>query len=153
LPNRQLFDDRVNQALNRAKRQDTQLALLYLDLDKFKAANDTHGHEVGDRLLVEVARRLTACVRESDTVTRFGGDEFVILLDAVNNSEVVTPIAEKVLDALAKPYLIESQSIEMAASIGIAMYPSNGLDETALLRHADAAMYAAKRQGGNCFKD
>jgi diguanylate cyclase (GGDEF)-like protein/PAS domain S-box-containing protein len=153
LPNRQLFDDRVNQALNRAKRQDTQLALLYLDLDKFKAANDTHGHEVGDRLLVEVARRLAACVRESDTVTRFGGDEFVILLDAVNNSEVVTPIAEKVLDALAKPYLIETQSIEMAASIGIAMYPSNGLDETALLRHADAAMYAAKRQGGNCFKD
>lgn len=149
LPNRQLFDDRIRQALNRAKRHDTQLALLYLDLDKFKAANDAHGHEVGDRLLVEVAQRLTACVRASDTVARFGGDEFVILLDVVTNKETATPIAVKVLDELAKPYLIETHHVEMAASIGMAIYPCNGQDETALLRHADAAMYQAKRAGGN----
>jgi len=149
LPNRQLFDDRIHQALNRAKRYDTQLALLYLDLDKFKAANDTHGHEVGDKLLLEVARRLTVCFRESDTVARFGGDEFVILLDAVTSREAVTSVAAKVLDELAKPYNIETHHIELAASIGIAVYPFNGQDETSLLRHADAAMYQAKRSGGN----
>jgi diguanylate cyclase (GGDEF)-like protein/PAS domain S-box-containing protein len=152
LPNRQLFDDRVRQALARAKRNTTRLALLYLDLDKFKAANDNLGHEVGDLLLIEVAQRLKASVRRSDTVARFGGDEFVVLLDEVEDPTVVRQIASNMLSELARPYTVETHQIEMSASIGMALYPDDGSGEAALRRHADAAMYAAKREGGNCLK-
>jgi diguanylate cyclase (GGDEF)-like protein len=107
---------------------------------------------VGDLLLVEVAQRLKASVRRSDTVARFGGDEFVVLLDEVEDPTVVRQIASNMLSELARPYTVETHQIEMSASIGMALYPDDGSGEAALRRHADAAMYAAKREGGNCLK-
>lgn len=152
LPNRQLFHDRINLVLARSRRNNKRLALLYLDLDKFKQANDSLGHEAGDKLLQQAASRLKGCVRETDTVARFGGDEFVVLLDAIDSQETVRHIAGKILNELAMPYLIDSIEVEMSASIGIALYPLNGETERQLLRHADIAMYEAKRLGGNQYQ-
>jgi len=150
LPNRQLFSDRIHQALAIARRGG-HLALLYLDLDTFKQANDSLGHEVGDQLLKEVAQRLKNCLRQSDTVARLGGDEFVILLDDVNTPEMVQEVADKVLLTLAEPYQLHTIKAEMSASIGISFYPENGETERELLKQADDAMYEAKRRGGNCY--
>ncbi len=148
LPNRQLFRDRLKQALVRARRNKHTFAVLYLDLDKFKQANDQFGHEAGDILLQEVARRLQACVRESDTVARMGGDEFVILLDNITEPEIVGQVAEKVLSELSRPYLLVTAQAEMSVSIGTAVYPRDGETEQALLHHADKKMYQVKSRGG-----
>jgi diguanylate cyclase (GGDEF)-like protein/PAS domain S-box-containing protein len=149
LPNRALFHDRIQVALTHAKRADHRLSLLYLDLDKFKRVNDTCGHHIGDALLKMTAQRILHCVRETDTVSRFGGDEFVILLDDVGSKANSLHIAQTILRALNQPFQLADQSLHILPSIGIALYPEHGLDEAQLLASSDAAMYRAKKNGGN----
>lgn len=146
LPNRQLFEDRLHLALARAKRSQEQFALMFLDLDKFKEVNDVFGHSVGDVLLEKVARRLELCVRESDTVARFGGDEFVVLLEKIDSLEHANLVAENIRNSLRQPFELAGQLVKMQPSIGIANYPLHGRDEKSLLRYADDAMYKSKRE-------
>ncbi len=152
LPNRDLFHDRMQLALARVRRGHVQLSLLYLDLDKFKEVNDTFGHGAGDLLLQEVARRLEQCVRAEDTVARFGGDEFVVLLENIGSPEHTALVIEKIRSALNQPFDLAGKKINILASIGVAHCPLHGDDEKQLLRHADEAMYLAKRGGGNQFQ-
>jgi diguanylate cyclase (GGDEF)-like protein/PAS domain S-box-containing protein len=151
LPNRMLLQERLLQSLERAKTSKGRLALLYLDLDKFKQVNDTLGHAAGDLLLQEVAHRLKQCVRETDTVARIGGDEFVILLDRVNSTEDSGKVAEKICKTLNVPMVLKGHDWQILPSIGIANYPENATDLAQLFRHADEAMYRAKKSGGNRF--
>jgi diguanylate cyclase (GGDEF)-like protein/PAS domain S-box-containing protein len=148
LPNRKLFFDRTNQAALRARREGSKFALVYLDLDGFKAINDTFGHEAGDALLTGMASRIRHVLREADTVARLGGDEFCILLEGLGDALASEAIAAKVLDALRTPVLHAGQSLYVRASLGIAIYPDDHLDPQRLLSLADSAMYAAKRIGG-----
>lgn len=149
LPNRLLFNDRLNQAINLARRDSRQLALLYLDLDRFKPINDTLGHTAGDELLKRVAERIRREVRESDTVARVGGDEFTVILPNIARREEAETVAKKINAAFAKPFYLDSQnqSVEIGTSIGIAVYPADALDADSLIKAADAAMYGAKRAG------
>ena len=149
LPNRELFDDRVRSAIARAEREQGQFALLYLDLDKFKQVNDSHGHQVGDELLQHTAKRITANLRHSDTVARFGGDEFVILLEQVDSADTALALAEKVRSALESPFALADHLLQVLPSIGVALYPAHSRDIKALLLLADNAMYQAKSAGGN----
>ncbi len=149
LPNRVLFSDRLTQAIRLAHRHRHEMAVLFLDVDGFKQINDTLGHSSGDRLLQEVARRLVGSVRNSDTVSRHGGDEFVILLAAVTLAADARIAASKILLQLGKPYWIGGHPVSITASIGIAAYPRDALDAETLLRHADTAMYQAKARGRN----
>lgn len=147
LPNRALVTDRLSQALASARREGHGVALLYIDLDRFKPVNDTHGHAVGDLLLREAAQRMRDCVRESDTVGRFGGDEFVVLLPRVEVPDDALRVAEKIRCTLAAPFLVSGLSLEVSSSIGVALYPDDGRSESSLLLGADRAMYEAKRSG------
>jgi diguanylate cyclase (GGDEF)-like protein len=147
LPNRALLNDRLTEALSLAHRYQRQLAVLYLDVDRFKHINDSLGHMIGDRLLQSIAQRLLGCVRESDTVSRQGGDEFVILLSEVAHARDATVCADKILDALRAPHKIDLHEVHVTASIGIVTYPDDGLDTDALMEHADFAMYHAKENG------
>lgn len=146
LPNRMLFLDRLEMAIKRAQRDHEHLALLYLDFDEFKQINDTFGHEIGDLLLTEVARRLVASVRKSDTVCRIGGDEFTMLLNNIHGRKCVAVIVEKVRAAISAPFEIKDTKLTMSASIGVAVYPEDGEDKGELMRCADAGMYAEKRR-------
>jgi diguanylate cyclase (GGDEF)-like protein len=148
LPNRFLMVDRLNQLLFRARRSSAVFAVLFMDIDGFKDVNDSYGHEFGDLLLRAFAQRLAKSVRQSDTVARIGGDEFVIILDPAQQIRADT-VALKVLHLLAKPLTLEKHRIEVTVSIGISFYPENGADTETLLRAADYAMYLAKREGGN----
>lgn len=152
LPNRSLFSKLLGQGIHLAHRNNRQLALLFLDLDRFKHINDTLGHEAGDQLLQEVAIRLKACLRDSDTVARLGGDEFVVLLPELDEDQYVATVARKILTAVARPYLLSGQQFRVTASVGIGIYPQDGLDEQALTKNADTAMYHAKEEGKNNFK-
>ncbi len=156
LPSRALFRDRANQALRRAARDRRMLAILYIDIDHFKEVNDRLGHEAGDTVLRIVAARLSACVRDEDTVSRVGGDEFVVLLEGFSSDQDVALVAGKMVEALAHPFRIEGygqHEVRISASVGIATYPSGGApDLDRLLRQADSAMYLAKRQGRNGFQ-
>jgi len=152
LPNRLLLSDRIAMALARARREKGKAALLYLDLDKFKHVNDTHGHAIGDQLLQAVADRITRCVRESDTVSRIGGDEFVVLLETLDSPQQAHVIAEKIRNMLNQPFVLTDRQVPIIPSIGIALYPDDGHDEQSLLDLADSAMYGAKRSGGNQSK-
>lgn len=153
LPNRILLADRLQQALAQAKRENTKLALMYIDLDKFKPVNDDFGHAVGDHLLKEVASRLLTCMqRESDTVSRLGGDEFVALLSTVENEVDVAKVADKILNSLNQPFILEQNLVKISSSIGIAIYPAHGDDAISLMKNADTAMYQAKHAGRSCFK-
>jgi diguanylate cyclase (GGDEF)-like protein/PAS domain S-box-containing protein len=147
LPNRALLNDRLTEALSLAHRYHRQLAVLYLDVDRFKHINDSLGHMIGDRLLQSIAQRLLGCVRESDTVSRQGGDEFVILLSEVAHARDATVCADKILDALRAPHKIDQHEVHVTTSIGIVTYPDDGLDADALMEHADFAMYHAKENG------
>ena len=149
LPNRILLSDRLDQAICLAHAHDRNLALLYLDLDRFKHVNDSLGHAVGDQLLKAVAGRLTDCVCDADTVSRQGGDEFVVLLPELDSLEDTATCAEKILKALQVPYYIGVDEIHITASIGIAVYPTDGTGSEALLQNADLAMYEAKERGRN----
>lgn len=151
LPNRRLFIDRLNQTVSRAERNHERLALLFLDLDDFKAINDRFGHDGGDILLCEVATRLQQMVRKSDTVARLSGDEFVILLPAIHNENDGVILAKKLLNHLATPLSIQQQQINIRSSIGIASYPADASGAKQLLKCADIAMYQAKRQGKNNY--
>ena len=144
LPNRALLLDRLDQALVRAKRQHKQLALLLLDLDGFKDVNDRLGHVAGDKLLQRVAERLVSCIRGSDTACRYGGDEFVVLLPEVDDQIGARVVAGEIRARLAKPYMVDDYSIAMTASIGIAVYPHDGMSQDDLIKQADVAMYLAK---------
>lgn len=152
LPNRLLLDDRLTHAMMAARRRGAKLAVLYLDLDRFKNVNDSVGHDIGDRLLQIVAQRLLACVRGSDTVSRLGGDEFVILLSEVTAGEDAAVSAEKVLRAVSAPVDVDGHHLHASASIGIAIYPDDGEDAVSLLKHADFAMYHAKDCGRGNFQ-
>ena len=153
LPNRTLLTDRLNQALAQVRRQDNMLALMFLDLDKFKPVNDILGHDIGDLLLKEVANRLLSCVkRQSDTVSRVGGDEFVVLLSRIESEGDVEIIAKNILDTINQPFNIRQHSINISSSIGIAIYPKHGIDAISLMKNADNAMYQAKKSGRNCVR-
>jgi diguanylate cyclase (GGDEF)-like protein/PAS domain S-box-containing protein len=147
LPNRELFHDRLDTALAAARRDHERLAVLYIDLDRFKQANDTFGHEAGDALLCETARRISGCLREADTVGRLGGDEFAVLLHGIHQPEDALAVAEKICHTLRQPFDIGGQCLEISSSIGIAVYPEHGDDRKQLMRYADAAMYEAKKLG------
>ncbi len=152
LPNRQLFHDRLLQALARARREQHGLAVLYLDLDKFKEANDRLGHSAGDAILRDVAIRICHCVRDADTVVRIGGDEFVVLLDAIESRLQAWTVAEKIRYTLNQPFTWQNQSVDMSASIGVALFPEQGDNAEQLITAADNAMYRAKNSGKNCVR-
>lgn len=149
LPNRALLTERLEQAILRARRNRSRLGLMYFDLDKFKPVNDSFGHEVGDLLLKAVAQRVVDCVRESDTVARIGGDEFVVLLPTLEEDQDALMVAEKIRAALGQPFQVAGHALDISASIGLAIYPEHGDNEESLVRNADAAMYRAKANGRN----
>jgi len=152
LPNRALFNDRLQQAIAAAQRNKAHLALMFIDLDKFKPVNDTYGHGVGDLLLKDVALRIQDCLRESDTAARIGGDEFVILLPAIETQQDAGKVGEKILHALNQPFALAGHTLQISASIGVAVYPEHGKDEKLLVKSADIAMYHAKKNGRNNVK-
>ncbi|MHB1677137.1 MAG: diguanylate cyclase domain-containing protein [Sulfuriferula sp.] len=152
LPNRLLLNDRITQAVAQAERRSTQLAILFLDLDSFKHINDSLGHAAGDKLLQSVARRLYACVRSSDTVSRQGGDEFVVLLTEDIDKEGAAVIADKILDMMALSHFVAGHDLHVSTSIGISIYPTDGQNAETLIKHADTAMYHAKGKGRNNYQ-
>jgi diguanylate cyclase (GGDEF)-like protein len=142
----------LHQAMVHAKRDSRRLAVLFIDLDQFKPVNDEFGHQAGDELLQAVAHRLQACVRESDTVARIGGDEFMVLLPSMELAQDATGVAEKIHAMLKQPFtLAQGQTVRISSSAGIAIYPEHGRDEATLTSHADAAMYQAKTAGRDRF--
>jgi diguanylate cyclase (GGDEF)-like protein/PAS domain S-box-containing protein len=152
LPNRKLFSDRLNIALAQARRNQKKVGIAMLDLDNFKGVNDTLGHDVGDLLLKATAERLSAALRKSDTVARCGGDEFVLILPALEVIEDAIQVAQKIVDSFRKPLLIDTHQLVVTTSIGIAFYPDDGADEGMLLKNADIAMYQAKQAGRNRYR-
>ena len=153
LPNRVLLADRLAQAMSRAKRTQTPLALAFLDLDGFKAVNDTHGHNAGDQLLVRLSHRMQRCVRETDTIARLGGDEFAVLMTDMNELSDYTKLLNRLLSALAEKEIIEGSVVQVSASIGVSLYPQSlEIDADQLLRQADHAMYEAKVAGKNQYR-
>ena len=151
LPNRLLFEDRLEHAIARAHRDGSKISLLFLDLDRFKNINDSLGHLVGDQLLQEVARRITLVVREEDTIARLGGDEFTVILESISNRDQASLAADKIIDAITERIEIDEHELYVTTSIGIATYPDDGEEITLLLKNADAAMYKAKESGRNQF--
>jgi diguanylate cyclase (GGDEF)-like protein len=152
LPNRSLFSKLLQQSIEQAHRHDRQMAVLFLDLDRFKHINDTLGHEAGDQLLREVAGRLRACVRASDTAARLGGDEFVVMLPELAEATYAGTVGQKMIALLAEPFELLGQEFRVTGSVGIATYPQDGADEQTLTKHADIAMYKAKELGKNNFQ-
>jgi len=152
LYNRAFFTESLNHALAQAERHERGLALLFFDADRFKHINDTLGHPAGDRVLREVSRRIAGCVRGSDIVARLGGDEFVALIEDVRSPDAVQDIAQKILEAVARPFTLERRELPLSVSIGIALAPADGRDVESLMRAADVAMYRAKAHGRGCFR-
>ena len=152
LPNRSVFNDRLEHAIHKLQRNSGRLAVLFIDLDHFKHINDSLGHKAGDALLCEVARRVRSCVRESDTVARLGGDEFTVVLEDITSAQYVGRVAEKILTTTALPYMIDNIEVNISPSIGISLFPADGRDVDMLIRNADAAMYHAKNSGRNNFQ-
>lgn len=151
LPNRILAQDRLAQALRRAHRHQEGVALMFIDIDRFKNVNDTMGHAAGDRLLDAIGKRLRCLVRDEDTVSRFGGDEFLVIMSSISNREHVQDIAKKIIEKISEPFLIDGRELFMGASIGVALYPEDGEDFHDLLRNADTAMYRVKNEGRNAY--
>lgn len=152
LPNRVMFHDRLSHALNRAQRANKIIALLFLDLDRFKTINDSLGHHTGDRVLRSIAKRLIRCVRSSDTVARLGGDEFTIILDELDDIDTVITVAERILETVAEPLVFLESDLQLTCSIGIALFPEDGVDAETLLQNSDTAMYRAKKRGRNAYQ-
>jgi diguanylate cyclase (GGDEF)-like protein len=152
LPNRTLFNDRIALAMAQAHRNQHKLAVMFLDLDRFKIINDTLGHSIGDKLLQDVARRLTACLREGDTVARLGGDEFLVLLPRVDQVEDVAKMAERILEIFKTPFRLDNHELFISSSIGITLYPADGDNVQTLLKNADTALNRAKAQGRNIYQ-
>ncbi len=153
LPNRQLFQDRLSRALLHNKRLDTRFALLFIDLDKFKIVNDTLGHAAGDQLLLEVSERIRQMVRESDTVARLGGDEFTVIVNDISNNDDIIRVAQLIIETLSEPFFLSEKEANIGASIGIAVFPDDAVEQATLMNKADSAMYQAKQSGRNkyCF--
>ena len=151
LPNRSLLDDRMDHALRISTRNREHFALLFVDLDRFKPVNDVHGHLAGDELLRQVARRLTACVRQADTVARTGGDEFIIVLERIRHPSDAAEVSQKIVGELSRPFAIDRLSVDISCSIGISVFPEHGTDVNSLILNADKAMYSAK-QHRNSFQ-
>jgi diguanylate cyclase (GGDEF)-like protein/PAS domain S-box-containing protein len=151
LPNRFLFFDRLNMALAQAQRDFQKLGILMLDLDEFKKVNDTHGHNIGDQLLRGVANRLLNMFRKGDTIARWGGDEFILLLPEIRQGEVAKNVAERILHSFNKPFEFDGLKIAITASIGVAIFPDDGSDADTLIKNSDIAMYHAKDSGRNCY--
>ncbi len=151
LPNRRMFHDRLEQEIRKAHRAGLMLALIFLDLDRFKEVNDTLGHDMGDRLLSDAAQRLSSCVREADTVARLGGDEFTIILGELESLASLDRIVLNILSKLAEPFQLKNKLAYVSASIGITLYPKDAASPDALIKNADQAMYAAKRLGRNRY--
>jgi diguanylate cyclase (GGDEF)-like protein len=151
LPNRYLLNDRIEQAIHQARRESSKVAILFIDLDRFKIINDSLGHAVGDEVISAVAVRFANSLREGDTIARLGGDEFVVVLAKVGQEESITSVTRKLLDSMAQPIVVNKSNFYITASIGIAVYPLDGDDQSALLKNADTAMYQAKQEGGNTF--
>ncbi len=151
LPNRNYFRKRLPQAISLAKRHKRMLCLLFIDLDRFKPVNDIYGHAVGDQVLKQVAERLIAMLRSSDSICRLGGDEFVILLESSGSLDGCTRVAEKAIKLLNDPIEVGDHICSIGASIGISIFPDTCQDSETLLRQADIAMYQAKKKGRNCF--
>ena len=151
LPNRQMFHDRLEQHIKKANRAVRPIALMFLDLDRFKEVNDTLGHDIGDALLRDAAQRLSSCVRETDTVARLGGDEFTIILSEIDDISSVGRVAQEILRKLSEPFLLGSEVVYISASIGITLYPEDATEIEVLLKNADQAMYAAKSLGRNRY--
>lgn len=149
LPNRHMFHDRLEQEVKKAHRGGWQMALFFIDLDRFKEVNDTLGHDMGDILLMETSRRIISCVRESDTVARLGGDEFTVILSEIDDSNIVERLAQNILAVLAKPFYLGGEMAYISASIGITLYPNDATSVEDMLKNADQAMYVAKNQGRN----
>jgi len=152
LANRRLLTDRMSVALLHARRHKNVMAVVYLDLDDFKQINDTMGHDAGDMLLKMVAANLVGTVREEDTVARVGGDEFVVVLGSVGDSENAAKVAIEMIEAMSQPYDIGGRTVEITASAGVAIYPSHGEDADTLIKSADLALYAAKRAGKRAYR-
>jgi diguanylate cyclase (GGDEF)-like protein len=151
LPNRTLFFDRLHQALHLATRYDRLCALLYIDLDGFKAVNDSLGHAAGDELLIAAGEKMKDCCRASDTVARLGGDEFIILLSEVAGKNGAEVLAQQILKAFEVPFMLKKGEVVVGASIGISVFPTHGTSSDQLLKSADRAMYQAKEQGKNTY--
>jgi diguanylate cyclase (GGDEF)-like protein len=151
LPNRRMFQDRLEHKIKKSNRDGAQLALMFIDLDKFKEVNDTMGHDKGDLLLVEAARRIAACVRESDTVARLGGDEFTVILSELGDAKSVERIAQAIIDSLVAPFILGEDMAFVSASIGITLYPNDAINMEMLMSNADQAMYASKTAGRNRY--
>ncbi len=151
IPNRSLLADRLSQAISHTKRNNSQMAICYLDLDGFKPINDQFGHKIGDALLIEMAQRMENCVRSGDTVARIGGDEFVILLLGITEHSECQTAIERILSEIARPLVVDGNSLCVSASIGVTLFPKDDVDTEILLRHADQAMYQAKQSGKNQF--
>ena len=151
LPNRALFHDRLTNTISNARRDDDKLAILFLDLDRFKVVNDTLGHSVGDELLKQVANRLKSCLREGDTVARLGGDEFIILLPHVDSASVAEVVGKKLVETIKSPFIVDGNELFVTGSIGISMYPEDGATADLLIKNSDTAMYFTKEQGKNNF--
>jgi diguanylate cyclase (GGDEF)-like protein len=147
LPNRRVYDERMAHALYRAAEQNSIVGLLFLDLNKFKQINDTHGHGAGDKLLISVAQRIQSNLRETDLVARLGGDEFAVVLEDVNSPEEITRIAHKLSQSIEQPLSVRQHQLEFSASIGISVFPSDGRQKQELEEKADKAMYHAKKRG------
>ena len=152
LPNRRLLEDRLLQAIAFARRRDHRMAILFIDLDGFKAVNDNLGHDGGDQLLKQAASRLLAATRNGDTVARLGGDEFVVSLTQLAQAGDAGRVAEKLIEVLAAPYQIKGEIVRVTASIGLALYPEHGSDDETLMKAADAALYVAKTSGKNAYR-
>lgn len=152
LPNRALYMDRLRQALGLADRSGEKAAVYFIDLDRFKEVNDAFGHEMGDKVLIEAAKRLAACVRRSDTIARLGGDEFVALTPSVGNAGNAGILAGKMVAAMRSPFMIQGRTCRIGASVGVALFPDDGQRAGELLRRADAAMYAVKKAGRNGWR-
>jgi len=152
LPNRLLFSDRIKRSIVKAKRNHTKIALFFLDLDYFKEINDSFGHDVGDKVLQAVAMRVQSIIREEDTFSRLGGDEFTLILEGVESIEDVSSLAKKILLSLSKVLYIKEHELYLSSSMGIALYPKDAQDDVPLLKSADTAMYEAKKKGRNNFQ-
>jgi diguanylate cyclase (GGDEF)-like protein len=152
LPNRVMFHDRLVHALAKAQRFDRKIALLFVDLDRFKGINDSLGHQVGDRVLRRIAKRLVRCVRNCDTVARLGGDEFTVILEEVEDTDKVVAVAERILETLSDPLFIDDYDLQLTCSVGIALFPDDGSDAEMLLQNADTAMYRGKKEGRNRYQ-
>ncbi len=151
IPNRSLFLDRLSQSIKSAKRSKTKVAVLFIDLDYFKEINDSLGHDIGDSVLVEVAKRLNAQIRESDTVARLGGDEFAIIIDSFNDMKIVNNIVKKLFDSMACSHECKGHNLKLSVSLGITIFPEDSENMETLLQNADKAMYRAKNSGRNTY--